>query len=100
MNFLLSMVSDDGAPDFEITAMDGVRAIFEEYGTELWLMFALGVIVGIILTNIYAYIRYTLFAEKNDKKYTIVVFKEDGKSGAEDCGPVFKEIAERITNNH
>lgn len=40
------------------------------------------------------------FAEKNDKKYTIVVFKEDGKSGAEDCGPVFKEIAERITNNH
>ena len=67
MNFLLSMVSDDGAPDFEITAMDGVRAIFEEYGTELWFMFALGVIAGIILTNIYAYIRYTLFTKKRQK---------------------------------
>ncbi len=36
------------------------------------------------------------FAEKKDKIYTIVVFKEDGKSGSADCGPVFKEIAERI----
>ena len=68
MNFLLSMVSDDGAPDFEITAMDSVRAIFEEYGTELWFMFALGVIAGIILTNIYAYIRYTLFTKNGKTK--------------------------------
>ncbi len=37
------------------------------------------------------------FAEKNDEIYTIVVFKEDGKSGSSDCGPVFREIAERIT---
>ncbi len=36
------------------------------------------------------------FAEKNKKIYTIVVFKEDGTSGAGDCGPVFKEIAQRI----
>lgn len=36
------------------------------------------------------------FAEKNDKIYTIVVFKENGKSGSADCGPVFREIAERI----
>lgn len=67
MNFLLSMVSDDGAPDFEVTAMDSARAIFEEYGTELWFMFALGIIAGIILTNIYAYIRYALFADKNSE---------------------------------
>lgn len=64
MNFLLSMASDDGAPDFEVTMADNIRVIFEEYGLELWFMFALGVIAGIILTNIYAYIRYTLFADK------------------------------------
>lgn len=36
------------------------------------------------------------FAEKGEKIYTIVVFKEDGISGAGDCGPVFREIAQRI----
>lgn len=40
------------------------------------------------------------FAEKNGKNYTIVVFKENGESGGADCGPVFKEIAQRIANNH
>ncbi len=29
-------------------------------------------------------------------KYTVVIFKEDGKSGAVDCAPVFKEISEEI----
>ncbi len=38
------------------------------------------------------------FAEKGDAVYTIVVFKEKGKSGAGDCGPVFREIARRIEN--
>ncbi len=36
------------------------------------------------------------FAEKDGKIYTIVVFKEDGESGGGDCGPVFREIADRI----
>lgn len=36
----------------------------------------------------------------NNKSYTIVVFKENGQSGGKDCGPVFKEIAERIANNY
>ncbi len=36
------------------------------------------------------------FVEKDSKTYTIVVFKENGTSGAGDCGPVFKEIAQRI----
>ena len=67
MNFLLNMVSDDGAPDFEVTIADSIRAIFEEYGPELWFMFVLGIIVGIILTNIYAYIRYTLFVDKTNE---------------------------------
>lgn len=40
------------------------------------------------------------FAEKGDKTYTIVVFKENGVSGSLDCGPVFKEIAQRIANNY
>ena len=30
-----------------------------------------------------------------DTTYTIVIFKEDGISGAVDCAPVFKEIAEK-----
>ena len=32
----------------------------------------------------------------NDKIYTVVIFKEDGKSGAVDCAPIFKQIVERI----
>ena len=30
-------------------------------------------------------------------QYTVVVFNENGKSAADDCAPVFKEIAENIT---
>lgn len=33
----------------------------------------------------------------NSHTYTIVIFKEDGKSGAVDCAPIFKQIAENIT---
>ena len=36
------------------------------------------------------------FIEWNNEIYTIVVFKEDGVSGSKDCGPVFREIADRI----
>lgn len=36
------------------------------------------------------------FIEWKDEIYTIVVFKEDGVSGSKDCGPVFREIADRI----
>ncbi len=36
------------------------------------------------------------FAECGDKLYTITVFKENGVSGSKDCGPVFKEISQRI----
>lgn len=32
----------------------------------------------------------------NNSTYTIVIFKEDGKSGAVDCAPIFKQIVERI----
>lgn len=32
----------------------------------------------------------------NGIKYTIVIFKEDGTSGAVDCAPIFKEISEKI----
>ncbi len=35
----------------------------------------------------------------NDKTYVVVVFKEDGTSGANDCAPVFKEIAENIVKS-
>ena len=37
------------------------------------------------------------FIECGDSVYTIVVFKEDGVSGSKDCGPVFHEIADRIS---
>ncbi len=36
------------------------------------------------------------FTETAKKKYVIVVLKENGISGATDCAPVFKEIAERL----
>lgn len=34
----------------------------------------------------------------NDTTYTVVIFKDDGKSGANDCAPVFKDISEGISN--
>ncbi len=36
------------------------------------------------------------FAETGNEVYTIVVFKENGVSGSQDCGPVFKEISQRL----
>lgn len=37
------------------------------------------------------------FASCGGETYTITVFKEDGVSGSMDCGPVFKEISQRIS---
>ncbi len=34
----------------------------------------------------------------NDTTYTVVIFKDDGISGASDCAPVFKSISEGIYN--
>ena len=36
------------------------------------------------------------FVSVGEETYTITVFKEDGVSGSIDCGPVFKEISQRI----
>lgn len=36
------------------------------------------------------------FVSCGDEIYTITVFKEDGVSGSIDCGPVFKEISQRL----
>lgn len=36
------------------------------------------------------------FAETEKRIYTIVVFKENGVGGSLDCGPVFKEISQRL----
>ena len=32
----------------------------------------------------------------NEKTYTVVIFKEDGTSGAKDCAPIFKTVTEKI----
>ncbi len=37
------------------------------------------------------------FVSVGDETYTITVFKEDGVGGSIDCGPVFKEISQRIS---
>lgn len=34
----------------------------------------------------------------NEKTYTVVIFKEDGTSGAKDCAPIFKTVTEEICN--
>ncbi len=36
------------------------------------------------------------FAETETDVYTIVVFRENGVSGSHDCGPVFKEVSQRL----
>lgn len=33
----------------------------------------------------------------NDTTYTVVIFKDDGKSGSTDCAPVFKDISDGIS---
>lgn len=38
------------------------------------------------------------FFPADDPEYTVVILKEDGTTGGEDCAPVFKEIAEKIYN--
>ena len=38
------------------------------------------------------------YFEHNGKTYVVVIFKEDGISGAMDCAPVFKFISENIVN--
>lgn len=38
------------------------------------------------------------YFKMNNTTYTVVVFKDDGNSGAVDCAPVFKEISERIAD--
>ncbi|MBE6715396.1 MAG: penicillin-binding protein 2 [Ruminococcaceae bacterium] len=39
------------------------------------------------------------FFPYEDPQYTLVIFNEYGSSASEDCGPVFKQIAEKITKN-
>ena len=39
----------------------------------------------------------TGFFPEDDSEYVVVILKEDGISGGEDCGPIFKKIAEKIT---
>lgn len=39
----------------------------------------------------------TGFFPADNPEYAIAIVKEDGVSGGEDCGPVFKRIAEKIT---
>ncbi len=36
------------------------------------------------------------YFDYNDITYTVVIFKEDGQSGAVDCAPIFKQISENI----
>ncbi len=39
----------------------------------------------------------TGFLPEDRPEYVVVILKEDGVSGGEDCGPIFKKIAEKIT---
>ena len=36
------------------------------------------------------------YFQVEDTSYTVVIFKDDGQSGATDCAPLFKEISEKI----
>ncbi|MBR3835844.1 MAG: penicillin-binding protein 2 [Clostridia bacterium] len=38
------------------------------------------------------------FFPADNPRYTVIVFKEDGGSGATDCAPIFKRIADKITD--
>ena len=43
---LLSIVSDDGKPDFVV---DGTAAWFKEYSTEFWVIFIAGFLLGLAI---------------------------------------------------
>ena len=40
---------------------------------------------------------YTGFFPVNAPRYVVVVMEEGGSSGGKDCGPVFREIAEKLS---
>ena len=44
---LLSIVSDNGQPDFVV---DGTAAWFKEYSTEFWVIFIAGFLLGVALS--------------------------------------------------
>lgn len=68
----LDIVSDDGKPDFVVTTGNNISRIFEEYGGELWLMFFLGIIAGIIIHGVARFLIKKLiskfFDETNNSK--------------------------------
>jgi len=42
---------------------------------------------------------FTGFVPAENPRYTITVFRQDGVSGAADCGPVFRKIANALTSD-
>lgn len=69
----LLMVSTDNKPELTVSTADNIKAIFEEYGAELWLMFFLGMIAGIVLCVIYSKIKRYL---KKMEEATIEINQE------------------------
>lgn len=53
-------------------------------------------IEGVEKLNVY----FTGFYPANDPQYVITVFAENGVSGGETCGPVFREMCDFIAENH
>ena len=66
MNWLL-LVGTGKEPDFEVTLADNMKNIFEEYGTELILMFILGILIGILISYIYSKIRNLIQSHLSNK---------------------------------
>ena len=60
------MVGTNNKSEISVSVADSAREIFEEYGLELWFMFFMGILLGIILTCCFFYIKF--FSKKTPKK--------------------------------
>lgn len=64
------MVGTDNNPEIVVSAADNIQNIFEEYGAELWFMFIVGLLIGILLSCCFFYLRnlYSKNDSNNDKE--------------------------------
>lgn len=67
---MFSFLLDKTTPELEVTIGDNIQNIFEEYGTELWFMFILGIITGIIISIAYSAIKKMITFNDNNTSTT------------------------------
>ena len=67
MNFLLDIVSDNGTPDYTVSASNNLQKIIEERGDLLLLTLIIGIVLGILISYTYYHV-YSTFKPDKEKQ--------------------------------